>query len=104
MATYRVDFSIPPDLELDRALDGDPTHESGELLQRLEAALDADIRWGVSRVTVLAPWSDPDRPHLIVWVSIGDPEAETVLRGGLTELVAASIPGAAIVAIQEAHR
>jgi hypothetical protein len=106
MATYRMDFVIPDEVDIaEESTLGEPLFTEPiphPTLEGLRVALDRDSRWSVTRVTPLQPWGDSERQHLLVWVAIARPDAETVLREGLYDIVTDAIPEASLIGIMEA--
>lgn len=54
-----------------------------------------------TRVTSLRPWGDRERQHVIVWVDVARPDAETLLQESVNGIVKDAIQGTTLVGFME---
>jgi hypothetical protein len=108
--SYRFDFVVRDDGSVDEpAPEGKTVFErqisASPALEALRAALDADPRWRLHRVSATRPQGDQQsRRHVVVWVGIDadlDPENVRRTLASVETIVNEILPDASLVSLQQ---
>lgn len=90
---YRLDFNVPPSLDVEER---DP-HVLNPTLNHLRASLAEDGRWERS---MLIPWKPyGQQQHLIVWVDAREAIEQVVLGNAVHEIVNDLLPGVTLIEV-----